>query len=441
MKRVMMKLFALLLFGVSATASAQDWLYQVVTPPTPQNNMFFGTQVKVSGDTAFVSAPGESINGNATQGAVYVYTRDIYYKWILTQKLVAADGSAGAQFGSAVAMKGDRAIITAKFSTENGKMWQGSAYYFVRSNNIWTQVQKIALADGQAYDTFGNAVAMTPEFAFINSGGTTRITVPGGQTVTVPRIVHVFRLGTSGVFTIPWEKTQTIPSPVADPQYGSFGAAMAASGATLLVGARTRTVDGAIGRGSVYEYGFNGTSWVAKNVLIANDGGARDNFGNDLAIDGNTAMIGSPGAVIDGNVSRGAVYRFERVGGSWYQAQKLLASDGTATNLFGASVGMSQGRLLSGAYAADNYKGAAYLFRKGSPDWGQDRKFVAPVRTSGFVFGYYVALDDRTALISSYNAVVSGVAGAGTVYFFTDPCWPDPTICIAKTNAGFRQGK
>lgn len=433
MNNIIVKFLALLLIGASAQVSAQSWLVQTVTAPNPQHNMFFGLQVKVSGTTAFVSAPGENINGNASQGAVYVYTRNSNYQWVFAQKLTANDGSAGAQFGSGVALDGDRAIITAPLATQDGKTWQGNAYYFIRLNNTWVQVEKIWLYDGAAYDTFGNTVAMSSSYAFISSGGSTTTSVPGGTPVTAPRAVHVFDLGATGAFGPVWRKIQTINSPVVDQYYGYFGSAMATSGTTVLIGARAQTIAGDIGRGAVYEYLFNGTSWVPGAQLTASDGAARDNFGISIAMEGNMAMIGAYGAATNGNVSQGAVYRFEKPGTFWVPQQKLLAADGTAANLFGASLSISQGRALTGAYSADNYRGSAYLFKKGVPDWTQNQKFVAPTRVAGSVFGYYSSLDGGTALISSYNFVVNGVSGAGMAYFFTDPCWPNPNICVAKT--------
>jgi len=57
--------------------------------------------------------------------------------WIQQAKLIAADGSANDQFGGAVAVSGDTAVIGAVNDSDAGSE-SGAAYVFVRSNTSWT---------------------------------------------------------------------------------------------------------------------------------------------------------------------------------------------------------------------------------------------------------------------------------------------------------------
>lgn len=71
------------------------------------------------------------------------------------------------------------------------------------------------------------------------------------------------------------------------------------------------------------------------------------------------------GASSDGGIDRGAAYVFRRVGDSWMQEQRLLASDGATNDHFGISVSNHSDVILVGAWNADcaagQECGAAYI--------------------------------------------------------------------------------
>jgi len=71
--------------------------------------------------------------------------------------------------------------------------------------------------------------------------------------------------------------------------------------------------------------------------IAANDGAAKDSFGAAVAISGDTAIIG---AVFDDDLGEdsGSAYIFGREDdGTWSQQAKLLAPDGKAGDWFGSA--------------------------------------------------------------------------------------------------------
>ncbi len=99
----------------------------------------------------------------------------------------------------------------------------------------------------------------------------------------------------------------------------------AAKGNTLLVGAPNDD-----NLGSVYVFARDGSGdWAERQKLTASDGLPGDFFGDVVAIDGDTAVVG---AFLndDQGGSAGAAYVFGRdpVTGVFTETQKLLASDG-----------------------------------------------------------------------------------------------------------------
>jgi hypothetical protein len=82
-----------------------------------------------------------------------------------------------------------------------------------------------------------------------------------------------------------------------------------------------------------------------EQTLTAADGVAGDQFGQSVAVEGDTAVVGAPFA--DG--ARGAVYVFARAGDGWTQTAKLTASDGAVRDRLGSSVAIAGDTIVAGA--------------------------------------------------------------------------------------------
>lgn len=313
------------------------------------------------------------------------------------------------QFGRAIAISGNMAIITAPLATVDSDIWRGAAYVFVRSGNTWTQQQKLVDASGGPFETFGTCVAFDAVHALIGAGGASQ----AGD--YIDRAVHVFRQVPNKKSQV-WTQHQKLPTQLPDDPTSSFGATVAIDGKTALIGARAAN----FGQGMVYVYVESGGVWSVSDKLGATGGAARDNFGVSIAMEDGYAFIGAPGTRINGNVSQGAVYAFENGPQGWKEIQKLIDPAGTAICLFGASVNVSHGRVLVGAYATQAYRGAAHVFQRDCGQWQKTDTLTASDAAPGNVFGYYTALDAKTALIGAYTATVHGNSKQGAAYFYTD---------------------
>src|SRR5262249_44423288 len=104
--------------------------------------------------------------------------------------------------------------------------------------------------------------------------------------------------------------------------------------------------------------------WQEKQKLLANDAAAGDFFGSSVALFGDTAFISARESKTQGSLS-GSVYVFVRdANGQWQQTQKLIASNGAAGRLFGASLPLTQNFAVIGAPGAANLVGSAYVFQR-----------------------------------------------------------------------------
>lgn len=149
------------------------WTQQAkLTASDGAGNDTFGVCVSVSGDSVIVGAYTDDTPGGANAGSAYVFTRS-GVSWIQQDKLVAADGAAGDQFGVSVAIFGDIALIGAYTDDPPGGIDAGTVYAFARSNDscgtAWSQQAIVAASDGAAGDVFGYAVALSRDSVVVGA--------------------------------------------------------------------------------------------------------------------------------------------------------------------------------------------------------------------------------------------------------------------------------
>lgn len=204
-----------------------------------------------------------------------------------------------------------------------------------------------------------------------------------------------------------------------------FGYAVAVSGTTMVVGAR---FDGttAASAGSAFVYVLSGTNWTQQAQLLASDGAAFDKFGQSVAISEDTIVVGAYQA--DAPLANGgSAYVFVRNGTTWTQQQKLTASDGTANDEFGNSVAIIGETVIVGAHLTDlpsnSEAGAVYRFTRSGTVWTGVQKLIPTASPSGPILGDHFG----ESLATSGNRLVVGAdhddspeTAAGAVYVFVE---------------------
>jgi hypothetical protein len=123
---------------------------------------------------------------------------------------------------------------------------------------------------------------------------------------------------------------------------------VAIDGSTVAVGAPAATRGSNAGQGVVYVFQEPAGGWSSETQtaeLIASDGAASDGFGASVAIEGSTIVAGAPQATIGSHSGAGAVYVFAQPTGGWsgvlHETAKLTASDGVTDDRLGTSVALS----------------------------------------------------------------------------------------------------
>ncbi len=395
----------------SDAAPQQDDLFvetQIVTVSDGGRFYDFGRAVALEGETALVGAPGAT-SSFRDEGAVYVFGREAG-SWQERQKLVASDGEIRDNFGAALALAGDTAMITADEALVGDAGQRGAVYVFVREGGEWRQQQKLTIDQRGDNDSFGNSVVMEGDVAFISA---IREDVDG-----------TFNQGAVYVFEREageWRQQQKLTA--SDGARGDFfGDSLALNGETAFVGAAPKTINGNGFQGAVYVFVREDGRWRQQQKLTASDGGESDQFGSTVVLEGETALIAADRATVDGQSNQGAVYVFTREGGSWREQQKLLASDGARSDQFGNAVALNGETALISAREDDvggvEDRGSVYLFVREAGSWREQQKLTASDGAEDDNFGYAVAMDNETALIGTYEADFEGTERQGKAYFF-----------------------
>ena len=305
------------------------------------------------------------------------------------QKLLASDGGANdfELFGCSVAVDGDTAVIGAP---ELNAEFIGSAYVFTRnSDGVWTEQQKLMASESTIYLQFGTSVAFDGNTIVI---GTDNITYNGNAILPG---VYVFTRNSDGEWT---ERAKLTPS---EPS-GSFGRfSVAVDGDTV------------ISKAYVFTRNSNG-EWTEQAKLTTSE-----SVGS-VAVDGDTAVIGAMWDENDNGNRSGSAYVFTRSGGVWTEQQKLTASDGAYGDNFGNSVALDGDTAVIGARyneANDEDSGAAYVFTRSGVTWVEHQKLTASDGAENDVFGYSVAFDGDTAVIGAYgDEDLSHMSGSAYVF-------------------------
>jgi hypothetical protein len=288
-------------------------------------------------------------------------------------QLTAPDGLTGDQFGFA-AMDGDVIVVGAPFDDIGPNLDQGSAYVFVKPVGGWNGVPsepaRLIASDGAGGDTFGLQVAI--------------------------------------------------------------------SGDTIVVGARWDDVEGRVDQGSAYvfvkpEGGWSGIlNQTAK--LTAASGAANDIFGDRVAIDGDTIVVGArgadipPGCLLCTNLDRGSAYVFVKPAAGWIDNTEnvtLNPSDPLLAPQFGSSVAIDGNTIVVGAWRTSSERGAAYVFVEPPTGWTGSLDPNATLTASdgavGDLLGVSVAVNGDTVAVGAYRDDTATTINHGSAYVFVRP--------------------
>jgi FG-GAP repeat protein len=353
-------------------------------------NHQLGSAIALADGVIAVGARFDNDNGNAS-GSAYLFD-------ILTGeelfKLLPNDGDAVGQFGYSIAIDDGIVAVGAIGDDANGS-FAGAAYLFDATTGA--QLHKLLASDGAEWDSFGYSIAIDNGIVAVGAN-------QNGDNGSNSGSAYLFDASTGA------QITKLLPSDgAADDQ---FGWSIAIADGVVAVGA---IGDNANGSNSGSAYLFEAATGVQFDKLLPSDGGLADQFGYSIAIAGNKVAVGA--WVDDDNGSNsGSAYLFDASTGA--QLAKLLPSDGAASDSFGISIAIDDGLVAVGAWLDDDSgggSGSAYLFDAVAGT--QIAKLLSSDGAADDWFGWSVAIHNGQVAVGAIQDDDNG-GSSGSAYAF-----------------------
>jgi len=423
----------------SSSFSSLSSLTQRVDPAAAADD-FLGIRVGIDrqGPTVIVGNLHADLYGNNNQGVVLVGRSQSGEVPQLVRSMDLGQGLTNASAG-AVAVDAETAVIGAYQESIGSQPRRGAVYVYRRApSGMYVLESRLLAPDGLTGDGFGFSVAVRGDVVLVGATGRDQAGISSAGAV------YAFhRSGTT------WS-LEALLTPVAPANSTGMGSSLAFDGSTALIGERRDHV-------TVYERSPGGVWTVVQDILDRGD--------RSIAISGDLAALGSPGAQINGAfVGKVAIYR--RVAGTWQWDETLTGSvdsqgfgDGVSLDGSLLAVGNNayqtptllyrrggNGWLPDGSLLPDNLSpttrcrhvavtgdlaaigcwdqpgavigGFVYVFEKSGTGWTQIQKIDSPVVQQYDTFGYSVTWrGDRTLLAGALSHTVE-FSGQGAVYVY-----------------------
>jgi hypothetical protein len=372
-----------------------------------------------------------------------------------TAELKATDGEAArahpdgqneaALFGQAVAIDGDTIVVGAPEWQEpnpNKYFVPGAAYVFVKPAGGWsgnlTQTAELHPLDGSALGGFGIGVAVSGNTVFVGSQSSEELVGAGA--------VYVYEMPGGGWSGTPVQtaKLTTLKATGEDTTIDSI----AASGSTVVAGGQVIISPDHF---EAYVWVRPAGGWknaTATARLAPPAEGEKDRFGAAIAISGRTVVVGAPSQEAGGNPGQGAAFVFqEPSAGGWVSDPspnaELTESDGIGgfSTDFGVSVAIAGKTIVVGdpthySHTLERAVGSADVFEEPTNGWAsetQDSELI-PSLEPGAEIGYAVAATDEEGGVEVEPTIVGGSPGTkvgsnseqGEAFVFGNPLSKPP---------------
>lgn len=297
----------------------------------------FGREIVIGENIIAISAlKTQATDGNS--GMVYLFDA-LTYEEIAT--IQPTDGSSFGHFGITLAIEGN---ILAIGSVDNDFAIDPNAVYLY-DIDARTLTHRLTPDDPGQTQLFGHAIAMEDEILAVGAFGDDN--VRGNNAGAV----YLFDTATGS------QLMKILPEDL-QPR-DSFGRSVALRNGILAAGATGYEAEN-VNIGAVYL--FDVETGERRNKLIPADGITSQNFGEVIAIDGDTIAIGSDSDQPNGWNS-GSAYIYSVSTG--LLIHKLVASDGERFDSFGNALDINNGTVVVGSPFDDDAgsaSGSAYFF-------------------------------------------------------------------------------
>lgn len=282
----------------------------------------FGAALHLDGDELFVGAPGADVAPGGLEGSVYLFRRQ-GAAWLESKTLVSPNAQTLDEFGFALARSGD--LLAVGVPGGDGVVsGSGSVVLFEKSGTDFVLAGELFASDGMDGDRFGESIAFDGTRLIVGAPDRTEFAARDGA-------AYVFTDSGSGL-------SQTGKLVNFAPEVGArFGAALAADGGQLLVGAPASTFQGIPFAGLVGRFVATPGSYAFTTLVDSPVLGIGAFFGAALAVEDSVALIGAPGFNQFVGVAAGSAWSLD-LSSPATQPVQLVLEDAAAGDETGSAV-------------------------------------------------------------------------------------------------------
>jgi len=382
---------ALLVPGIAAGQAAAQLDPVEVAQLLPGDILFehrFGHGVAISGEFALVSALTDNTGNGVASGSVRVF-QSVSGEWQEIQTLAGAHPFEN--FGDAVAISGDWALIGASSHDVDDLNAVGAAYFYEWDGTAWVNRQTILPDPIEENFHFGWHVAMADDVAVVTAWNSD----------TDNEAVFIYRRDGST-----WEEEAAFHD--TGTPLGGFGQSVAISEDFVLAGDDWNNVVAVFHRA--------GGEWEQEESIPV-PSGSTVAFGFSVAVEGDVAVIGAP--VSESNQGRAYVYR--RTSGEWVLEETLLSDTLHEFAGFGYCVAISGPTIaVSATGGDDDPNGTVHLFRYSGGSWVEQPATLRPSQPEQTgAFGYSLDLHGSLVIVGVSHGGIQGAIADPTYIFDT----------------------
>tara|TARA_R110002072_G_scaffold42064_21_gene119006 strand:- start:306536 stop:307861 length:1326 start_codon:yes stop_codon:yes gene_type:complete len=360
----------------------------------------YGGSVALWGDVGVVGAEGDAALGDFA-GSAFLFDAQTGTQ---LHKLLAHDGQHLRGFGTSVALNSTHAIIGCRINPTNGSA--RGVYLF--DIDTGEQAHKLLPDEHFTDNGFGSRVAANDQYILASA-------IYDDDRGEFAGAVYVFDAHT---FDQLWKLK--LPDGV---RQDLFGSVIDIHGDKAVITTRVLNFDNRAREGLVYIFDLVTGQQIAR--FAPQHPRTSTYFGSSAAINDSVVAIGSSGLRHDEGGS-GAVYMYDIA--TEEQVGFLRPTDGERFTGFGASVDMSNDRIVVGARGVSGlHFGAAYQY-DGSSHEQMSKLLPSDLETSIDYFGLAVSIFEDRMLVGSEANDDDG-AYTGAAYLFETVC--DPLPCQA----------
>jgi hypothetical protein len=231
------------------------------------------------------------------------------------------------------------------------------------------------------------------------------------------------------------EQARLTPS---DNNGGVFGESLAIDKDTIVIGSPMPRPTDLNQVGAAYVFVRSGSNWTEQKKLTSPDFQSSDqaSFGEAVAVNGDTIAVAQ-----DYSQQKGTVHIFGRTGSVWTSQQPLVSPNWqteTSRLLFGFALSMSSDTLVVGAPEENDedaniqLSGAVYVYTRAGSSFAFQKKLTAPDPIQYSYFGGSVSLSGDDLVVGSAHAPILNLPGAAYVFARSGSIWTGPQKLVSS---------